>query len=129
MGETALRQYEREIQELRDIESAVGSEHFAPVRPTYALGSCVLLAGVAVVAATLLHADAFANTGPLGFVLVLLGGYVLLLSYRNADHDSAELTDLRERIGELERLIEQEKLSTPDAYQRPIERNHHQQQN
>jgi DNA-directed RNA polymerase subunit RPC12/RpoP len=111
-AELAIRQYESHIRELRASETAIGSKHFAPVRGTIVCGSGVLLAGAAVVAATLLHTGGFASAGPLGFVLVLLGGYVLLFGYRNSDHDSVELRDLHEQIAELERLIDQQKRIT-----------------
>jgi hypothetical protein len=108
-AEVAIRRYENEIQELRASEVAIGSKHFAPVRGAFVGGSCALLAGAAVVAAALMHTDGFANDGPLGFVLALLGGYVLLFAYRNSIRDSAELRELREHIAELERLIDQHK--------------------
>jgi len=107
--ELAIRRYENELQELRAKEIAVGSRHFAPVRGTIVCGSCVLLAGVAVITATFLHTDGLANAGPLGFVMLLLGAYMLLFAYRNSDRDSMESRELREHIAELEHLIEKQK--------------------
>lgn len=107
--DVAIRQYERDIRELRASETAIGSKHFAPVRGTIVCGGATLLAGVVLSAAVLLHPDGFANSGPLGVVLLLLGGYVLLFGYRNSGRDSAELKDVREQIAELERLIDRQK--------------------
>jgi DNA-directed RNA polymerase subunit RPC12/RpoP len=107
--EMAIRQYESDIRELRASETAIGSKHFAPVRGTMVCGGATLLAGAVVSAAVLLHPDGFANSGPLGVVLVLLGGYVFLFGYRNSNRDSAQLRDVREQIAELERLIDRQK--------------------